>query len=170
MYHPAMLEDPSVVEGRSQLIRQHFHEPFTPEGMSDPASVDARADLFALGAVGYYLLSGVSPFPGRTAIEVFTMERKAPAPPLKDVAKQPVPACLEAVIQRCLAFKREDRPESAEALQALLEACVIEPAWTLDDARSWWKDKGAGALAAGRARREEWGHLLNLSSDSRFRR
>ena len=67
-----------------------------PEGMSDPSKVDARADLFALGAVGYFLLTGNSPFPGRTAIEVFRSERQGPPPPLTRAAPNAVPAPLEA--------------------------------------------------------------------------
>ena len=86
-----------------------------PEGMSSPSDVDARADLFALGAVGYFLLTGNSPFPGRTAIEVFKSERQGPPPPLSQAAPNPVPARLEEVIHRCLAFGRDDRPGSARS-------------------------------------------------------
>jgi serine/threonine-protein kinase len=138
-----------------------------PEGMSDPASVDARADIFALGAVGYFLLTGSSPFPGRTAIEVFARERRGPPPPLASTAPNPVPAALDETIRRCLAFRREDRPASAEELDALLEACVVAPPWKLEDARNWWRERGPAALAEARAQREERGQVLNLSSEDR---
>jgi serine/threonine-protein kinase len=133
-----------------------------PEGMSDPAQVDARADIFALGAVGYFLLTGKSPFPGRTAIEVFRMERQGPPPPLSGVARHPVPASLEETIGRCLSFRREDRPESAEALDAMLEACAVAPPWKVQDARAWWGERGSTALAAARAQREEREGALSL--------
>jgi len=136
-----------------------------PEGMSDPSGVDARADLFALGAVGYFLLTGNSPFPGHTAIEVFKMERQGPPPPLSQGAPHPVPAALEETIRRCLAFDREERPASAEALDAMLGACAIAPPWRPEDARAWWRDRGPAALAAARAEREETGQVLVLSSD-----
>lgn len=139
-----------------------------PEGMSDPTKVDARTDLFALGAVGYYLLTGKSPFPGRTAIEVFALERQGPPPPLVSAAPSPVPAALDDTIRRCLAFRREERPDSAEALDALLESCAGVPPWHVESARAWWKSRGPAALAAARAQREERGQFLLLSSD-RFR-
>lgn len=137
-----------------------------PEGMSDPTHVDPRADIFALGAVGYFLLTGKSPFPGRTAIEVFGMERQGPPPPLSRVARHPVPGSLDEIIGRCLAFRREDRPDSAEALDAMLEACAVPP-WKVEDARAWWRDRGSAALAAARAQREERDQILSLASDSR---
>jgi eukaryotic-like serine/threonine-protein kinase len=140
-----------------------------PEGMSDPSAVDARADLFALGAVGYFLLTGKSPFPGRTAIEVFAMERKGPPPPLSRAAGNPVPAALEETILRCLAFAREERPGSAEALDVMLETCVVASAWTREDARAWWRERGEAALEAARGQREEVGKILVLSSGSRNR-
>ena len=136
-----------------------------PEGMSDPSHVDVRADLFALGAVGYFLLTGHSPFPGRTAIEVFRMERQGPPPPLSRAAPAPVPPSLENIINHCLAFRRDDRPCSAEELGAMLEACVIEPPWKTEHARAWWRDRGPAALAAVRAQREERSGVLRLASD-----
>jgi serine/threonine-protein kinase len=137
-----------------------------PEGMSDASRVDARADVFALGAVGYFLLTGKTPFPGRTAIEVFRMERQGPPIPLSRAARHPVPASLDETIARCLAFRREDRPGSAEALDAMLEACAEVPPWKVEDARAWWRDRGAAALAAARAQREERDQVLSLASDS----
>ena len=144
-----------------------------PEGMSDPGSVDARSDIFALGAVGYFLLTGKSPFPGRTAIEVFKMERQGPPPPLSTAAPRPVPAALEQVIHRCLSFRREERPATAEELDAMLEACAVTPAWTTANAKAWWHERGpqAFALAAQeREERRERGQFLMLSSDYGGRR
>ncbi len=141
-----------------------------PEGMSNPAHVDARADLFALGAVGYFLLTGGPPFPGRTAIEVFRMERQGPPPPLSQAAPHPVPSSLAEVIGRCLSFRRDERPRSAEELDAMLEACAVRPPWTVAEARAWWEAKGAQALAAVRAKREERTAVLSLASDSSGRR
>ena len=136
-----------------------------PEGMSDPSSVDARADLFALGAVGYFLLTGASPFPGRTALEVFAMERRGPPPPLSHAAKMPVPDSLQRVIAQCLAFRREDRPASAEILDEMLGACAVSPPWTREDARDWWRRRGREALGTVRAESDESARLLVLSSD-----
>ncbi len=143
-----------------------------PEGMSDPTKVDARTDLFGLGAVGYFLLTGQSPFPGRTALEVFKLERQGPPPPLSKTAPHPVPESLEKLIVRCLSPERERRPASAEELDALLEACAVTPAWTTADARAWWRDQGPKALSLAAAEhevREERGQFLMLSSDYRGR-
>jgi CHASE1-domain containing sensor protein len=144
-----------------------------PEGMSDPSKIDARADLFALGAVGYFLLTGKSPFPGRTAIEVFRSERQGPPPPLTRASPNPVPAALEEILRRCLAFHRGERPASAEALDAMLEECAVAPTWKVGDARAWWRDRGPEALAAARAQREETGlgekgQVLVLASGDRI--
>jgi len=140
-----------------------------PEGMSDPTLVDARSDIFALGAVGYFLLTGKSPFPGRTAIEVFRMERRGPPPPFSTASPHAVPASLEDLLGRCLAFRREERPDSAEALDAMLEACAVRPPWSREDAGAWWRDRGPAALAAGRADRVERDQVLSLASDSSAR-
>jgi hypothetical protein len=134
-----------------------------PEGMTDPGKIDVRADIFALGAVGYFLLTGHSPFPGRTAIEVFQRERMGPPIPLGQAARYPVPAPLEAAILSCLALRKDDRPPSAEALDGILEACAVEPAWTRETAKAWGRDRGPAALEAARAERQEGGRYLAVS-------
>jgi CHASE1-domain containing sensor protein len=139
----------------------------SPEGMSDPSHVDARSDLYAIGAVGYFLLTGASPFPGKTAIEVFRLQRVGPPPPLAKAARHPVPARLAETIARCLSFRNPERPESAEALGAMFESCATDAPWTTEEARKWWKERGAEGLAAVRAQREEREHTLSLASSSR---
>jgi CHASE1-domain containing sensor protein len=140
----------------------------SPEGMSDPAHVDARTDLFALGAVGYFLLTGHSPYPGRTAIEVFAMERRGPPPRLAQASPKPVPRDLEEALMACLSFDREKRPASAEALDAMLEACAVEP-WTRDMARAWWRERGASAMEGAQAERREASQALQVSARGRSR-
>ena len=49
----------------------------------------------------------------------------------------------------------------------MLEACAVAPAWKTEDARAWWRDRGAAALAAARARREEQSQVLSLGSRDR---
>jgi serine/threonine-protein kinase len=143
-----------------------------PEGMSDPGKLDARADIFGLGAVGYFLLTGSAPFPGRTALEVFKREREGPPAAIPGASDREGVMELECLIRRCLSFHRTDRPGSAEELDAALEACGVAPPWTTAQARAWWKDRGAAALAAASAEqdeREERGQFLMLSSDYRGR-
>ena len=155
----AMPEGGTVDEGDASLSQDGslLGTPLymAPEGMSDPTGVDARADIFALGAVGYFLLTGKAPFPGRTAIEVFKLERHGPPIPLAKASPVPVPEALDAAIGRCLSFDRFGRPASAEELDAILEACAVAPAWTIGEARAWWQDRGEAALDATRPGPEE---------------
>jgi hypothetical protein len=95
----------------------------SPEAIDAPAAVDARSDLYALGAVGYFLLTGTPVFPGKTAVAICSRHLgEAPEPPSRRLGA-PVPADLEAVILRCLAKNPADRPASAAELESLLVAC-----------------------------------------------
>jgi serine/threonine-protein kinase len=152
--------DPALSQDGSLLGTPLY---MAPEGMSDPQHVDPRADIFALGAVGYFLLTGHSPFPGRTAIEVFAREKQGPPPSLAEAGVAGVPETLEAAIRRCLSFDRDRRPGTADELDALLEACRVAP-WTREDAKRWWRERGPTALAAARAERQEGSRALSVGS------
>jgi serine/threonine protein kinase len=108
-----------------------------PEAVVAPERVDARSDLYAVGAVGYFLLTGAPPFAGGTIAEVCAHHlHTAPLAPSRRGFR--VPPELEALIVRCLAKSPEDRPESAASLRA--ELLELGATWTESDARRFWTE------------------------------
>jgi eukaryotic-like serine/threonine-protein kinase len=109
----------------------------SPEAILTPDHVDARADIYGLGAVAYFLLSGVTPFTGKSAVELCAHHLHTPPPPLSN--RLPIPNDLERVVLTCLAKKPEQRPESALALGQALERCRDAHSWSERDAEAWWR-------------------------------
>jgi eukaryotic-like serine/threonine-protein kinase len=107
-----------------------------PESILKPDSVDARTDIYALGAVAYYLLAGVDVFNGKSMVEVCSQHLHQQPRPLAAQGLA-VPAELEAVVLACLSKQPELRPQSAAELRRRLEACPVE-LWDAASARSWW--------------------------------
>jgi serine/threonine-protein kinase len=108
-----------------------------PEAITSPHQVDARTDLYALGAVGYYLLTAQDVFTGRSVVEVCGQHLHAtPIPPSQRLGA-PVDADLEELILRCLEKDPARRPGDARALQRSLRACRAAHTWSEEDARSW---------------------------------
>jgi serine/threonine-protein kinase len=122
-----------------------------PEAITAPDGVDARSDLYAVGAVAYFLLTGGAPFRAATVAEVCAHHvHSMPERPSIRLGR-PVPADLEAVVLRCLAKSPADRFADAAALGKALHACIEGQRWGQDEARAWWGEHGAGL----RARRDE---------------
>ena len=110
----------------------------SPEAAHRPDSVSARADVYAVGAVGYFLLTGSPVFMGETVIEICMKHlRETPEPPSVRSGK-PVSPALESLLLRCLAKAPADRPADAAELLRELEACSVEGKWTHADAAVWW--------------------------------
>ncbi len=109
-----------------------------PEIIADAAGFSPSSDLYALGAVGYYLLTGHNVFEGTSTVEICAMHlHNEPVPPSQRVGRE-VPGDLEAIVMACLAKKPEQRPESAAALSMMLSRCEGFDAWTWEKARQWW--------------------------------
>jgi serine/threonine-protein kinase len=111
-----------------------------PEAVTDPASIGPAADLYALGAVGYFLLTGRRVFEGKTAVELCIQHVTQPPRRPTEVAKILLPKELEDLILRCLAKNPGDRFESASQLAEALEAIPRAPDWDRADARRWWRE------------------------------
>ena len=110
-----------------------------PEAISRPDTVDGRSDLYAVGAVAYFLLTGQHVFQAPSILEVCSKHMlEAPVPPSQRLGKA-LPADLEAIVLGCLAKDRDARPASAAILRASFLACADPGLHDLAAARAWWQ-------------------------------
>jgi serine/threonine-protein kinase len=113
----------------------------SPEQALGEVKPDARSDIYSLGAVAYYLLTGLPPFAGDKALKVIFAHAHDPVTPPSE--HQPdLPADLEAVVLRCLEKNPADRYQSAAELSAALAACESAELWNRQRAAEWWRDQG----------------------------
>jgi serine/threonine-protein kinase len=112
-----------------------------PESIRDPESVDARADLYSLGAVAYYLLAGADVFEGTSVMDICGQHLHQPPTPLSTRGIT-IPSDLEAIVLACLEKDPAHRPQSAAELRHRLDACAldaVEP-WDAASAAAWWRE------------------------------
>jgi len=106
--------------------------------MAAGEAVDARSDLYALGCVGYFLLTGSLVFEGENALQLVLKHiQTEPVPPSQRLGR-PVPEALERVILSCLAKAPGARPADAGTLAEALTLAGADD-WTQSDARRWWE-------------------------------
>lgn len=100
--------------------------------------VDGRGDIYSLGAVAYFLLTGEPVFTGQTLQEVLTQHVNAsPVPPSKRT-DNPIHPELETLILDCLHKSPDERPQSALELMERLNSCPTLSGWSAQDCQSWW--------------------------------
>ncbi len=108
-----------------------------PERLVNPSDVDARSDIYALGAVGYYLLTGKVIFDGDDSLQISNQVLHTTAPRVRD-ARVEAPEGLDNLIAACLEKDRSRRPRNAEAVVEALDRLASRLAWTQADAVAWW--------------------------------
>ena len=115
----------------------------SPEAISQPEKVGARSDLYSVGGLGYFLLTGHPVFTGRTVAELCGQHLyETPVPPSqRGVAN--VPPDLESLLLACLAKSPDGRPQDARSLHASLLACADARRWTEEEARAWWQARAS---------------------------
>jgi len=104
--------------------------------------LDARSDIYSLGGVAYYLLTGRPPFEGASAWRVMVAHAKEPVTP--PTCWNPlIPADLEAVVLKCLSKEPADRYNSPRELAEALGKCEGAGTWDYEKAGEWWRERAA---------------------------
>lgn len=131
---PVLLETPGAdgIVGTPNFI--------APEAIRDCNQADARSDIYSLGALGYFLLTGKEVFDGDTIAELCRKHLdELPEPPGKRAGKAIAPE-LETLLMRCLEKDPAARPQSAAEMSELLNACRLPEAWTRERRAAWWAE------------------------------
>jgi eukaryotic-like serine/threonine-protein kinase len=113
-----------------------------PEAITDPSLMGPAADIYALGCVAFWLLTGRVVFEGATTMKVLLAHVNEPPVAPSTLAELPVPPALDALVLQCLAKDPAERPPSAAALRAALTAACDTP-WTPERAQRWWTTHAA---------------------------
>ncbi len=111
----------------------------SPEQASNSRPLDARSDIYSLGAVAYYLLTGRPPFDVPNAVEAIIAHARDPVVPVSQI-RDDVAADLDAVVLRCLAKDPVERFPDAESIEIALGRCACASSWDKSLARQWWND------------------------------
>jgi serine/threonine-protein kinase len=109
-----------------------------PETITTPDTLDARTDIYALGAVGYWLLTGTHVFSGNTVMEVLAHHlHTQPQRPSARLNTR-IESDLENLLLSCLAKRPDERPASARELRDQLRSCADAKRWSQSHSAQWW--------------------------------
>jgi serine/threonine-protein kinase len=119
-----------------------------PEVVMGKSDIDARSDLYSLGCVAYWLVTGRHVFEGPTALATLMQHTNTEPVPPSRFTSAPLPGELEDAILACLRKDPAARPASAAVLdERLARAASALPAWTRERAEAWWLEHHAGVAA-----------------------
>jgi serine/threonine-protein kinase len=119
----------------------------SPEQAAGRRQLDARSDIYNLGAVAYFLITGQLLFERESPLQMLHAHAYEPIVPGAEFQME-VPADLQQVILRCLEKDPSHRYGDAESLERALAACECAGAWTAERAEQWWRQQGAGLASA----------------------
>ncbi len=113
-----------------------------PEVVLGAADTDHRVDLYALGCVAYWLLTGMRVFEGDNAMQVMVQHVQAEPKRPSHRVDRPIPAPLEHLVMQCLEKDPARRPAGAEVVSDRLDAVPLTSVWTAERAEQWWAMHG----------------------------
>jgi eukaryotic-like serine/threonine-protein kinase len=134
-----LTQDPAAPALTADLTVSGTPTYMAPEQATASRNLDVRADVYAMGAVAYFALTGQPPFSGESAFAVMMAHARDQVIPPSEV--QPgIPADLEAVVLKALEKKPDDRYPDARAMGRALAACEAASTWDADHADRWWAE------------------------------
>ena len=129
--------------------------------------VDARADIYALGCVAWWLLTGQLVFPTNDPTAALVAHMTQVPPPLRPLVPGPLPEALESLIVRCLAKEPKARPASAREVSRILRGIAFEAGevWTAERGQSWWRQLSSLAPPPAQSARSGIGQMDTILSE-----
>jgi serine/threonine-protein kinase len=115
----------------------------SPEQALGREQLDARSDIYNVGAVGYFLMTGKLPFDRPSILQLLHAHAYEPFVPAQKF-NEAVPADLQQVILCCLQKDPDRRYPNAGTLEKALAACESADRWTTKRAEEWWRQRGDG--------------------------
>ena len=109
-----------------------------PEQAQGDRAIDARSDIYAVGCVAYWLLTGQRVFKGDNAMQVLVQHAYSAPTPISEHLPNGVPPALNDLVMSCLEKDPARRPQSADAIAEALAAIPLTTPWTQTRAREWW--------------------------------
>jgi tRNA A-37 threonylcarbamoyl transferase component Bud32 len=103
--------------------------------------VDRRTDIYALGCVAFWMLTGRYVFEGQGVVQIMARHIHTPAEPPSLFSLFRIPAELDDIVLACLAKRPEDRPGNARELADRLAQCELDEQWSRDHAKLWWESR-----------------------------
>jgi len=122
----------------------------SPEQALGKDNLDARTDIYSLGSLAYFLLTGQPPFTRDSAMEMVVAHVHEPAAPLTDLRPE-LPLDLQDVILRCLNKAPDQRFQDVDSLERALADCTCADQWDRDRAADWWKEREQTSLEMSQA-------------------
>jgi len=111
----------------------------SPEAILGEPAVDTRSDIYSLGSVAYYLLTGRPPFEARTTMRLlYDHLQKKPEPPSR-LAEVSIPDTLDQAVMKCLEKDPDDRFQTVAELGATLADVSFDDFWSVEKAEEWWR-------------------------------
>jgi serine/threonine-protein kinase len=141
LVRPAARSDTAHLNREGQVLGTPLY--MSPEQAKGGHELDGRSDIYSLGAVAYFLLTGRPPFEGEGGIAVLIAHARDPVVPPSQV-RAGIPEDLERVVLRCLAKDPAERYPDAEGLERALCQCACAGDWHQDRAARWWRDADVG--------------------------
>ena len=130
--------DQSSADATQTLSITGTPQSIAPEAVARPDKVDHRSDLYAVGTLAYYLLSGDHVFGGNSAFEVMQHHVSTRPDPLRERNGEVLDSNLESLVMRCLEKEASRRPQSAREIVQILLSCQACGTWNVEAQERWW--------------------------------
>jgi serine/threonine-protein kinase len=132
-----LTQDPAASQLTADMTVSGTPHFMSPEQATASRELDTRSDIYAIGAIGYLMVTGEPPFDGENAMDIMIKHARDPVVPPSQRGFE-IPSDLETVLLHCLEKKPSDRFASVKEVMRALDACVSAGKWTMNRAEAWW--------------------------------